>query len=117
MNIYFDPEKFGLEIVGEVEWSDECYQFDKTVVWRDPQSQALFVASDSGCSCPSPFESHGRDTLTPISRTQDLIDYFEQAKRESFWYDPGDEYSDSARIDGAIGELIYKASDARPAAA
>lgn len=59
MNIYYDPQKFGLEIVGEVDWSDD-YDFDKHVLWFRQGSVAEYLwGHDSGCSCPSPFESHG----------------------------------------------------------
>ncbi|WP_440100077.1 DUF7574 domain-containing protein [Streptosporangium sp. H16] len=60
--IYSAPEKFGLETVGEVDWSDGCYQFDLTVVWRDQKGQ-LFWADSSGCSCPPPFEDTGLPDL------------------------------------------------------
>jgi len=51
-NIYSATEKFGLETVGEVEFSSGAYEFDTTVVWRDKETGSLYVASDSGCSCP-----------------------------------------------------------------
>src|SRR5699024_372088 len=44
------------EEIGEVEWSEESYQFDLTRVYRQISTGALFYATDSGCSCPSPFE-------------------------------------------------------------
>lgn len=55
-DIYYNPEKFGLKTVAEIEWSDESYQFDTTCVWVHPETGRWFVESDSGCSCPSPFE-------------------------------------------------------------
>lgn len=56
-NPYYTPEAFGLTIVGEVEWSEPCYSFDTTVVWKDEEGN-FYWASDSGCSCPSPFEDY-----------------------------------------------------------
>lgn len=56
-NIYYSPEKFGLETVGEIHWTDEPYQFDFTVVWKAGKGK-YYIASDSGCSCPSPFEDY-----------------------------------------------------------
>lgn len=53
-NIYYDKEKFGLEIVNEVDSAGD-YSFDKTVIFKDKDNNFYF-ASDSGCSCPSPFE-------------------------------------------------------------
>lgn len=57
-NVYYYPEQFGLTTIGEVEWSEPCYDFDLTVLWRD-EAGKLYWASDSGCSCPSPFEDLG----------------------------------------------------------
>jgi hypothetical protein len=66
-DVYYDPEKFGLVTVGEVEWGDACYSFDLTVVWRRTADGQLLYASDMGCSCPSPFDSTGVDDLTPVT--------------------------------------------------
>ena len=54
-NIYYSPEDFGLEVIGTIEWSEPDYSFDMTVVWRAKRGQ-YWIGSDSGCSCPSPFE-------------------------------------------------------------
>jgi hypothetical protein len=67
MTIYSSPEKYGLELVGEVDFSDGNYQFDLTVVFRDRDTGALFYGSDSGCSCPAPFEDVGRPGLIPAT--------------------------------------------------
>lgn len=53
--MYYNPEHFGLAMVGQVSWSEEAYQFDLTAVWRDAEGK-LYWGDDSGCSCPSPFE-------------------------------------------------------------
>ena len=52
-NPYYHPEKMGLSTVAEFDSADS-YEFDKFVVWTD--GKALFWATDSGCSCPTPFE-------------------------------------------------------------
>lgn len=57
-NVYSSPEDFGLEEVTEVDWYDDSYGFDLTVVWRHKETGQLYWASDSGCSCPSPFEGY-----------------------------------------------------------
>lgn len=68
-SVYYNPEKYGLEIIGEVDFSDGCWQFDSLVVWRRIEDGQLFYGEDSGCSCPSPFEDvadvHGLVTATP----------------------------------------------------
>lgn len=65
-NIYYSPEECGLKIFGEVQ-KEPDYDFDKFVIWERLSDHHLFYASDSGCSCPSPFEDyHSVDQLTPI---------------------------------------------------
>lgn len=54
-DVYYQPEKFDLTPIGQVEWDDESWQFNMTAVWVDKFGQ-LYWADDSGCSCPSPFE-------------------------------------------------------------
>jgi len=105
-NIYYDPEKHGLRTVGEVEWSEPCYDFNLTVVWQDVDTGAYYYASDSGCSCPSPFEDYDRTNITRVERTQDLIDGLAKAKADNFYRSDDDD--EVARVDGQIGELIAK---------
>lgn len=67
MTIYSEPERFGLEIFAEVE-KEPDYDFDKFVMWRSVADGALLYATDSGCSCPSPFESFSELDLTLVNR-------------------------------------------------
>jgi hypothetical protein len=55
-NAYYEPEKLGLTIFAEIEYSSRCYEFDTRVVWENEEG-ILFTARDSGCSCPTPFEN------------------------------------------------------------
>lgn len=57
-NVYYQPEDFGLKIVAEIDYTDGCYQFDCRVVWRHKESDKLYTARDSGCSCPLPFKDY-----------------------------------------------------------
>jgi hypothetical protein len=66
-NIYYNPEKFGLATVGEIDWSSGSYEFDITVVLKRISDGQLFYAEDSSCSCPTPFETHELKDLTPCS--------------------------------------------------
>ena len=75
-NIYDSPEKFGLEILTVIS-ERGGYDFDLVVVWRRIEDRTLWWAWDSGCSCPSPFESHGIDNL------KKLTDVFDQAFLEA----------------------------------
>jgi hypothetical protein len=57
-DVYNNPEKFGLEQVAQIDYSDGCYEFDYRVVWLHRDTGKLYTARDSGCSCPSPFEEY-----------------------------------------------------------
>ena len=56
-DVYYQPEKFNLTPVAEINYTMYDYTFDFRVVWKDNEGQ-LYTARDSGCSCPSPFEDY-----------------------------------------------------------
>lgn len=88
-NIYSEPEKFGLEIVGEIE-DEPDYSFDMFVVWKDNKG-SLYYGQDSGCSCPSPFENiESVSELEKIDKNN--FDVFETAVMRF-----NKEYSENAR--------------------
>lgn len=70
-NVYYNPNKSGLEIVGELEYSSGSYEFDTRVVWifvnEESLEKRLLTARDSGCSCPIPFEDYSVSTLEDIT--------------------------------------------------
>jgi hypothetical protein len=70
-NIYYNPEKFGLEVFAEFEFSDRFYQFDTRVVWKDREGQ-LWTARDSGCSCPIPFEDYHLGNIDRLTSTDEI---------------------------------------------
>ena len=75
-----DTEKLGLEVVIELTDPDPCYSFDDLVVWKT-FSGKLYFATDSGCSCPEPFENfHTIEDLIPI--TNETWDEFEKAVKD-----------------------------------
>lgn len=49
----------GLEFLGDYEIRDEPYEFDLVGVWRG--ADGYYVGTDSGCSCPTPWEWLGGD--------------------------------------------------------
>lgn len=69
-NILNNPEKHGLTVVAEADLSEPNYSFDRIAVWAD--AEGFYLATDSGCSCPSPFENYeGKADLTgPLSAEQ-----------------------------------------------
>lgn len=108
MDIYYSPGKYGFETVGEIEWSDESYQFDLTVVWRRVADGQLFYADDQGCSCPSPFEDHGVNDLVEASMFQVSTHLIETAKERANRYHMGDDVDVSDAHAMKISELMTK---------
>lgn len=53
-NYYYDPASAGLEMIS-FEDADLSYEFDILAFWAT-QDGVVYSASDSGCSCPTPFE-------------------------------------------------------------
>jgi len=98
--VYDEPERYGFETIGEVDWKpEESYHFDMSVVWIETSTGKIFVGTDSGCSCPRPFEdTESIEDLTEITRPMDLIKYLADVQREK----------EADQATGAIGELILK---------
>lgn len=67
-NPYYSPEKCGLEIFESIDTA-ESYEFNMFVIWKKIDDNTLWFDTDSGCSCPSPFDNadHGHD-LKPITK-------------------------------------------------
>jgi hypothetical protein len=67
-NPYYQPKDLGLEIVAEFE-ADISYEFEMVVVWKDEKGK-LYWATDSGCSCPEPYEDYDTiEDLFPLTLT------------------------------------------------
>lgn len=57
------------EMIVEVELSEPDYSFDLLGIWKT--EDGYYLSTDSGCSCPSPWESHTDDDLTgPLTAEQ-----------------------------------------------
>jgi hypothetical protein len=65
-NIYYNPGYFGFELIAEDD-PGEPYQFDTLLLLRRLSDGLLFMVSDSGCSCPVPFEDTTVEDLVPAS--------------------------------------------------
>lgn len=74
MNLYYSPEDYDLTLVGSIDWNDEPYSFDLTVVWKDKDGN-LYWASDSGCSCPSPFEDFSNKDDLNTGSLQEFVNH------------------------------------------
>lgn len=80
-NIYYSPEDFGLEPFAELELSEPDYSFDILMVWRHIKSGTLMWMSDSGCSCPSPFEDYSDIDELPTLETDLDYRYLEEVAK------------------------------------
>lgn len=65
-NPYYSPEKCGLQIFATVS-TGRSYEFDMLIVWIKTDDKTLWYATDSGCSCPTPFDP-GRCDLQEITK-------------------------------------------------
>lgn len=54
-NPYYSPEKCGLAILHDINTGGD-YEFDMLVVWEKLDDNTIWWDTDSGCSCPSPFD-------------------------------------------------------------
>ena len=77
-----------LEVIHELDDDSLSYEFDTYRVYKNPKNGELFYASDSGCSCPTPFEGYrSSDDLTKIDKAsygsfeQDFVSWAERTKQ------------------------------------
>jgi hypothetical protein len=55
------------DVVGDLDEPDLFYEFCTLRVYRRKSDNKLFYATDSGCSCPYPFENTTVADLEPYS--------------------------------------------------
>ncbi|WP_353707259.1 hypothetical protein ABRQ22_14730 [Cellulosimicrobium sp. ES-005] len=72
------------EELGTIQWGEASYDFNQTAVFRHKDTGTLFIASDSGCSCPSPFEDTTVRDATVIHHLRDF-DAVIDGQRNSEW--------------------------------
>lgn len=71
MSVYSHPDDFGLRLLGEAE-VEPCYDYDKFVAWERVADGRVLIGTDSGCSCPSPFEDQGVAALAEIGSYEEF---------------------------------------------
>lgn len=79
-NIYYNPEKYDLEVVFELELA-KSYAFDTHVIYRHKDGRHFYM-HDAGCSCPTPFEDVRFEDMQLVTREnyQDIILRIDRAK-------------------------------------
>lgn len=94
-DVYYQPEAFGLQVIGTLNNPEADYDFHMFAVWKHEETGKIYYASDAGCSCPSPFEDYtSLDKLSEVISMHDFIDdvkeYFESNARYANGYDGED---------------------------
>ena len=83
-DVYYQPEEFGLTPIAEVECSDGMWQFDLIVGWKHKDG-TVYIAQDSGCSCPSPFEDYNSlESLDKVASIESVRSLLDAASRGSY---------------------------------
>lgn len=103
---YYNPEKHGLEVVAEIDYSDGCFCFDLRVVWRDLKTGRLLSGRDSGCSCPSPFDQHKIEDLQEVTTMSWLKEEYEEevTKKHNITTRPNDWTSFKEAVERALSK-------------
>jgi hypothetical protein len=82
-NIYYNPEKCGATMIGDVR-SARSYEFDIIIIVQRNSDGTLWAAHDAGCSCPTPFENvHGWGDMFPV-RSMDEFERFVSENAPSY---------------------------------
>lgn len=101
-DIYYNPEKFGLTILKSHDIAGS-YEFNMVVVFRTDDGRFL-VGQDSGCSCPTPFESLGVRDLTEVESLADVADFARSRWGDDYYSWEGRSVEDdvTALLDGLV---------------
>lgn len=74
-DLYFQPEAFGLRVIGQLNDPEASWSFDDLIVWQHEETGKIYYATDAGCSCPSPFEDYtSLEQATEVISIHDFID-------------------------------------------
>jgi hypothetical protein len=106
MSFYNTPEASGLKEVGHIDLGGG-YEFDLLVLWVRESDGALLYGTDSGCSCPSPFEDQTVEGLTVLPPGECGLDELDSAIK--VWFAENSyrdiTYSDKDRLVTAAREV------------
>jgi len=80
-----EPKSCGLEIIDQLDEDDLSYEYNTIIAWRDTETGRVYVAQDSGCSCPTPFETFEKlSDLTLIAHASDAQDFVRTVNTENY---------------------------------
>jgi hypothetical protein len=77
INPYYHPEDLELELLSFDEPS-MCYEYNTLCFWAT-KNGLIYSASDSGCSCPTPFEYYEGETQKDVVQKLERIGSLDQA--------------------------------------
>jgi len=77
INPYYNPEQLNLELLSFE--AGYCYKFDTLCFWATETGQ-IYSASDSGCSCPTPFEGYVGEDQKDVLQQLERVGSLEQAE-------------------------------------
>jgi hypothetical protein len=96
MSYIFDHAyRMGWTELGILEWDYEDWQFDETIIWMAGPNE-FYMAHDSGCSCPIPFDLHEvGDIEGPLTKDEALTKLLKKIpvtldKLSGQWYNDDD---------------------------
>ena len=86
--MYNDIDSLGLTFIAEAELNYPDYSFDLVGAWKNADG-GIFLGTDSGCSCPTPWENHGvaDDFTGPLTKDQ-AVEEATSIWRSSGEYEP-----------------------------
>ena len=77
MNPYYDNEKLDLKLITFDE-PHMSYEYNTLCFWATKDGR-VYTASDSGCSCPTPFEGYSGEDIDSVLQKLERIGSLEQA--------------------------------------
>lgn len=111
MNLYSNPSNYGLELIADVNFS-EGWDFDIYALFRNDDGM-YFMAHDSGCSCPSPFEDyHSASDIADgrVFNTADVMEYFMANGASGQSFVTIHEFMKTAQVAGLSGDNVVPPS-------
>lgn len=102
-NPYYNPEDCGLELLDSVDTAGS-YEFDIFAIWKELDDNTIWWDSDSGCSCPTPFENGSHD-LTQVTLEGNSFKVFEDALNGHYNMNKGDARNMRKKVKGYLKGL------------
>lgn len=101
-NPLYNPENFDppLRLVAQLDAHEPSFSFDIFLVVQVIETGEVFVADDSGCSCPVPFEDF--NSLSDFARVQS----WEDVKREYNARFPDSDWRKSANVQSIRNAVV-----------